>query len=113
MYDISRIMTLDDHGSTVGRRQHVFRCCMLLVGVASVLECPRLGSVQLWRRRKDSHVERFVVVVVVRSSVKLWIALGTINGPWKCESSISLQPEALERAKAGASQSIEPVQKIA
>ncbi len=38
-----------------------------------------------------------------------WRFLGTINGPWKCESNISLQPEALEKAKADASQSTEPV----
>ena len=36
-------------------------------------------------------------------------ALGSINGPWKCESNVSLQPEALEKARAGASQSTEPV----
>jgi hypothetical protein len=35
--------------------------------------------------------------------------LGTINGPWKCESNISLQPEALEKAKANANQSTESV----
>ncbi len=35
--------------------------------------------------------------------------LGTINGPWKCESNVSLQPEALEKAKANASQSTEQV----
>jgi len=38
-----------------------------------------------------------------------WILLGTIDGPWKCESNVSLQPEALAKAKAGANQSIEPV----
>lgn len=35
--------------------------------------------------------------------------LGSINGPWKCESNVSLQPEALEKARAGAGQSTEPV----
>jgi hypothetical protein len=35
--------------------------------------------------------------------------LGTINGPWKCESHVSLQPEALEKAKADANQTTEPV----
>ena len=37
--------------------------------------------------------------------IRMW--KGTINGPWKCESSVSLQPEGLERAKAGVNQSNE------
>ena len=37
--------------------------------------------------------------------------LGTVNGPWKCESNVSLQPEALEKAKADASQSSDGVTK--
>ena len=39
----------------------------------------------------------------------IWDDLGSIHGPWKCESNVSLQPEALERAKAEANQSTEPV----
>ncbi len=39
-----------------------------------------------------------------------FFVLGTINGPWKCESNISLQSEALEKAKADASKPTEPVQ---
>lgn len=35
--------------------------------------------------------------------------LGTINGPWKCESNVNLQADALEKAKADASQSTESV----
>ncbi|CAF1155243.1 unnamed protein product [Adineta steineri] len=75
-YDVIRIITLDDHGSTV------WKVCWNVFG--SVLySCGDDGRIRMWK--------------------------GTINGPWKCESNISLQPEALEKAKAGASLSIEPV----
>jgi hypothetical protein len=70
-----------------------------------------------------SLVQFFIVVVMMEEFEcgKVWFLnskqttffilniLGTINGPWKCESNISLQSEALEKAKADASQPTEPV----
>jgi hypothetical protein len=70
-----------------------------------------------------SLVQYYIVVVMMEEFEcgKVWFlnlknkadfdesTLGTINGPWKCESNISLQSEALERAKADTSQSTEPV----
>lgn len=41
--------------------------------------------------------------------IKIKNVLGTINGPWKCESNVSLQSEVLEKAKADANHSTEPV----
>ncbi|CAF0948108.1 unnamed protein product [Rotaria sp. Silwood1] len=75
-YDVTRIITLDDHGSTV------WKVCWNVFG--SVLySCGDDARIRMWK--------------------------GTINGPWKCETNISLQAEALEKAKANASQSTEPV----
>ncbi|CAF3863111.1 unnamed protein product [Rotaria sp. Silwood2] len=75
-YDVTRIITLDDHGSTV------WKVCWNVFG--SVLySCGDDGRIRMWK--------------------------GTINGPWKCESNVSLQAEALEKAKSDASQSTEPV----
>ncbi|UJR23009.1 hypothetical protein I4U23_026035 [Adineta vaga] len=76
-YDVTRIITLDDHGSTV------WKVCWNVFG--SVLySCGDDGRIRMWK--------------------------GTINGPWKCESNVSLQAEALEKIKADASQSTESVQ---
>ncbi|CAF1151448.1 unnamed protein product [Adineta ricciae] len=76
IYDVARINTLDDHGSTV------WKVCWNVFG--SVLySCGDDGRVRMWK--------------------------GTINGPWKCESNVNLQADALEKAKADASQSTESV----
>jgi len=39
--------------------------------------------------------------------IRMW--KGTINGPWLCANNISLQPEALEKAKTDTSQSTDSV----
>ncbi|CAF3587927.1 unnamed protein product [Rotaria socialis] len=76
VYDVTRIITLDDHGSTV------WKVCWNVFGSA-LYSCGDDGRIRMWK--------------------------GAINGPWKCESNISLQAEALERIRSDASQSTEPV----
>ena len=65
--------------------------------------CGDDGRIRMWKG--------WIVVFIfqTRQNFILLNILGTINGPWKCESNISLQAEAFEKAKNDANQPTESV----